>query len=175
MSTVFRSWWRWTSSMRMSYLICLLPTLLFHLMYNFVCSFGRLQTSSISYLALYLWDSNYSLYYTATRLQHFIESFELEGTCKGHLVQLPSNEQGHLHQVLRAQSSLTFSVSRNGASTTSVSKLSVLPPGCWPVMHSSFTLAPKRDLQVWREHFHFQGWGWEQQDLPLKKVSRLSP
>jgi len=33
-----------------------------------------------------------------------IESFELEGTLKGHLVQLPCSEQGHLqvHQVLRA-------------------------------------------------------------------------
>ena len=89
------------------------------------------------------------------------QNHRMEGTFKGHLVQLPCDEQGHLQldQVLRAQSSLTFSVSRNGASTTSVSKLSVLPPGCWPVMHSSFTLAPKRDLQVWREHFHFQGWG----------------
>ena len=34
------------------------------------------------------------------------EWLELEGTCKGHLVQLPCNEQGHLqlHQVLRAPS-----------------------------------------------------------------------
>jgi len=33
-----------------------------------------------------------------------IESFELEGTLQGHLVQLPCTEQGHLqlHQVLRA-------------------------------------------------------------------------
>ena len=31
--------------------------------------------------------------------QHFVESFELEGTIKGHLVQLPCNEQGHLHWI----------------------------------------------------------------------------
>ena len=35
-----------------------------------------------------------------------IASFELEGTLKSHLVQLPCNEQGHLqlHRVLRALS-----------------------------------------------------------------------
>jgi len=45
--------------------------------------------------------------------------FELEGTLKGHLVQLPCTEQGHLqlHQVLRAPSSLTRSVCRDGAPT----------------------------------------------------------
>ena len=47
------------------------------------------------------------------------ESFELEGTTKGHLVQHPCCEQGHLQLdlVLRALSSLTLSVSRDGAST----------------------------------------------------------
>jgi len=56
---------------------------------------------------------------------NFIESFELEGTFKGHLVQLPCNEQGHLQldQVLRALSSLTLNVSRNGASPTSLGNL----------------------------------------------------
>jgi len=54
-----------------------------------------------------------------------IEFYELKGTIKGHLVQLPCNEQGHLqlHQVLKALSSLTFSVSRDGASTTSLGNL----------------------------------------------------
>jgi len=39
------------------------------------------------------------------------ELFELEQSPKGHLVQLPCNEQGHLqlYQVLRAPSSLTLS------------------------------------------------------------------
>ena len=51
-----------------------------------------------------------------------IELFELEGTFKGHLVQLPCNEQGclQLDQVLRALSSLTVNVSKDGASTTCV-------------------------------------------------------
>ena len=46
----------------------------------------------------------------------FTESLELEGTLKGDLVQLPCNEQGHpqLDQVLRALSSLTSNVSRDG-------------------------------------------------------------
>ena len=41
-----------------------------------------------------------------------IELFELEGTFKDHLVQLPCNEKGHLqlHQVLRALTSLTLNV-----------------------------------------------------------------
>ena len=40
--------------------------------------------------------------------RRIIQSFELEGTLTGHLVQLPCNEQGHpqLHQVLRAWPSL---------------------------------------------------------------------
>ena len=48
-----------------------------------------------------------------------IELLDLEGTLKGHLVQPPCKEQGHpqLHQVLRASSSLTLGVSRDGAST----------------------------------------------------------
>ena len=51
------------------------------------------------------------------------ESFELEGTLKGHLV--PCNEQGHpqLHQVLRALSSLTLVASKDRASTTSLDSL----------------------------------------------------
>ena len=32
-----------------------------------------------------------------------VESFELEGTLKGHLVQLPCNEQGHLQLHQSAQ------------------------------------------------------------------------
>ena len=56
----------------------------------------------------------------------FIESFELEGTIKGHLLQLPCNEQGHLQldQMLEAPSSLTLSVFRDGAPTTSLGNLS---------------------------------------------------
>jgi len=30
-------------------------------------------------------------------MNRIMESFELEGTLKSHLVQLPRNEQGHLH------------------------------------------------------------------------------
>ena len=43
----------------------------------------------------------------------FIESFELEGTPNGHLVQLSCADQGHLQldQVLRAPSNLTWRVS----------------------------------------------------------------
>ena len=53
------------------------------------------------------------------------EWFELEGTLRCHLVQLPCHEQGHLqlHQVLRAPSSLTLSVSKDRAFTTSLGQL----------------------------------------------------
>ena len=54
-----------------------------------------------------------------------IESLESEGTFKGHVVQLPTNEEGH-HSYIRlprAWSSLTLKVSRDGASTTSVGNL----------------------------------------------------
>lgn len=46
-------------------------------------------------------------------------SFELEGIFKGHLNQLPYNAQGHF-QVHSARPSLTLSVCKDGASTTSV-------------------------------------------------------
>ena len=51
--------------------------------------------------------------------------FELEGTLKGHVVQVPCNEQGHpqLHQVLRAPSSLTLGICRDRESTTSLGNL----------------------------------------------------
>ena len=54
-----------------------------------------------------------------------LESFELEGTTKGHLVQPSCNEQGHLQlrQGARALSSLTLNVSRDLASTTSLGNL----------------------------------------------------
>ena len=54
-----------------------------------------------------------------------IESFELVVTLEGHVDQLPYNEQGHPHlsQVLRALFSLTFSVSRDRASTMSLGNL----------------------------------------------------
>jgi len=50
---------------------------------------------------------------------------ELDGNRKGHLKQLPCNEQGHLQQIrmLRALSSLTLNVSRDRASTTSLGHL----------------------------------------------------
>lgn len=48
-----------------------------------------------------------------------IESFELDGALKGHLVQLLGNEQRclQLDQVLRVLSRLTLKVSRDGVST----------------------------------------------------------
>ena len=48
----------------------------------------------------------------------------VEGIFKGHLVQLPCNEQRHLQvKLLSAPSSLTFSISWDGASTTSLGNL----------------------------------------------------
>ncbi|KAK4827482.1 hypothetical protein QYF61_018782, partial [Mycteria americana] len=48
-----------------------------------------------------------------------------KGTFKGHLVQPPCNEQGHLQldRLLRAPSNLTLNVSRDGASATSLGNL----------------------------------------------------
>ena len=48
-----------------------------------------------------------------------------ERTLKGHLIQCPCNEEGHpwLDQVLRAPSSLTFNVSKDKASTTTLGNL----------------------------------------------------
>jgi len=71
------------------------------------------------------------LYFWSTVMMSFLdihritELFKLEGTFKGHLVQLSCNEQGHLtaHQVLRAPSSLTLSVFRDGACTASLGNL----------------------------------------------------
>jgi len=53
------------------------------------------------------------------------ESFQLEGIFKGHLVELPCKEQAHpqLYQVLRTQSSLDLSASRDGASNTPLGNL----------------------------------------------------
>jgi len=39
-----------------------------------------------------------------TPIRRIIEAFELEGTFNAHLVQLPCNEQGHLHLDQAAQS-----------------------------------------------------------------------
>ncbi|KAK4807110.1 hypothetical protein QYF61_018451 [Mycteria americana] len=51
--------------------------------------------------------------------------FGLEGNFKGHLVQPPCNEQGHLQldQVAQSPDKLTLTVSRDGASTTSLGNL----------------------------------------------------
>ena len=59
------------------------------------------------------------------RLRRIMESFELEGTLKGHLVPLFCNEQGHpqLHQELRAPSSLTLGVPKDETSTASLGNL----------------------------------------------------
>jgi len=64
-----------------------------------------------------------SLHNNLLPLRHpnrLIEFFELEGTHRGHLVQFPCSEQGclQLHQVLRVPSSLTLSVSGDGATST---------------------------------------------------------
>jgi len=58
-----------------------------------------------------------------------IKWFELEGTLKGHLVQLPWNEWGHLQldQVSLSPSSLTLNVSRDRASTTKPVSSASLP------------------------------------------------
>jgi len=56
-----------------------------------------------------------------TGLHRIMESFESEETLADHLVQPPCIKQGHLqfHQVLRAPTSLTLSVSKVGVSTYS--------------------------------------------------------
>ena len=58
-----------------------------------------------------------------------IQWFELEETFKGHLVQLPCNEQEYLQLDQGAQnpSSPTLGVSRDGASTTSPVHGAVIP------------------------------------------------
>ena len=50
------------------------------------------------------------------KCERIIELFELEGTFKGHLVQLLCNEQGHpqLNQAAQSPSSLTSDVARDG-------------------------------------------------------------
>jgi len=49
-----------------------------------------------------------------------IKQFGLEGTFKGHRVQPPCNEQGHLQldQVAQSPSKLTLNVASDGVSTT---------------------------------------------------------
>jgi len=59
-----------------------------------------------------------------------IELFELEGTFKGHLVQLHRSEHLQFHGQLRALSSLTFSISRDGAPITSGQPVLVLHHFC---------------------------------------------
>lgn len=58
--------------------------------------------------------------------QQIKEWLGLEGTLKGHVAQPPCHGQGHFNKIrlLRAPSSLTLRVSRDGASTTSLGNLS---------------------------------------------------
>jgi len=58
-------------------------------------------------------------------VHRIIQSFDLEGTVEDHLVQLPCSEQAHLQlpQVLRAPSSLTLGVCRDGAPITSLGNM----------------------------------------------------
>ena len=73
-----------------------------------------------------------------------IESFELEGTFKGH----PGHEQGHpqLCQVLRAPSSLTLSVSKHpplrAACASASLPLLLKTSSLYPVCISNFILKP---------------------------------
>ena len=58
----------------------------------------------------------------SSSLHRIIESFELEGTLKGHPVQLPCNEQGYpqLNQGAQSPSSLTLAVSRGRVTSPSL-------------------------------------------------------
>ena len=71
------------------------------------------------------------------------ESFQLEGTLNGHPAQLPRSEQGHLqlNQMLRAPSNLTWNVSKDGASTTSLGNLfQCLTKFIWANNHHPYLL-----------------------------------
>ena len=98
-----------------------------HLKIQEVALNNRLQRNIIT-AAKYWQFSDCFLYQERDRLsllQSQNHRFELEGAIKGHLVQLPSNEQRHLwlDQVLRAPSSLVLNVSKDRASTTSLGNL----------------------------------------------------
>ena len=71
----------------------------------------------------------------------------MEGALKGHLVQFPCNEQGHLqlHQVL----SLPLSVSRDGASTTDLGTTD-------PVPHYPYCKKPPPYIQSKHPLFTFE-------------------
>ena len=71
------------------------------------------------------WSSSYFLLVWVSWISEIIEAFDLEGPLKGYLFQFPCNEQEHpqLHQMLRALTSPTLNVSRDGASTTSLGNL----------------------------------------------------
>ena len=58
-------------------------------------------------------------------LHRMIESFELEGTVKGYLVQLPSNEQGHLqlNQVAQSPIQPDLECLQGRRSTTSLGRM----------------------------------------------------
>ena len=68
------------------------------------------------------------LVYYLSYIHRTIGLLELEETFKGHLVQLPCNEQGHpqLDQVAQSSSNIALSISRNGAATTSLGHLFLL-------------------------------------------------
>jgi len=62
------------------------------------------QGSLTTHLSAPLEDSQEYLYGFSKDIHRIIESFELEGILKGHLLQLPCNEQGHLQLDKIAQS-----------------------------------------------------------------------
>lgn len=74
----------------------------------------------------------------------------LEGTFKGHLVQLPCTEQGHLqlHQVLRAPSSLTLGISRDGAAPHLRAVCASASPYCKKLLPSFQSKPPLFQLET---------------------------
>ena len=75
--------------------------------------------------------------YTTKNYHRITESFELEGTLKGHLVQLPCIEQGYLQldEVAQSPSSLIFNVSKDRASTTFLGNCASTSPPFEELLH----------------------------------------
>jgi len=78
-------------------------------------------------------------------MPRIIESLELEGILKGHLVQLPCNEQGHTQRDQVVQSP-ALNASRDRASTTSLGNifqsLTIFFPYIQPLYLPSLSLKP---------------------------------